>query len=217
MLAKLSFANVMATVAVFIALGGGAYAATQLPNNSVGTKQLKNSAVTTPKIKNGAVTTPKIKNGAVTGAKINLATLGKVPHAANADTVGGQTIKGFGQTVATGTTTQQTILSLNGLTLTLSCGATGEPTVQAIAAVTGSFMRGTKIGNAAVAATSVGTSSATAGLAVTVFAPTDFRGSLVLHYLTTAGHRVDVNAVVDDHNTINNFNGCLLEGTAIAG
>jgi len=206
MLEKLSFANVMATIAVFIALGGGAYAATQLPNNSVGTKQLKNSAVTTP----------KIKNGAVTGAKIKLATLGKVPSAANADTVGGQTIKGFGQTVATGTAAQQTILSLKGLTLTLSCAA-GEPTVQAIAAVTGSFMRGTKIGNAAVAATSVGTSSATAGLAVTVFAPTDFRGSLVLHYLTTAGHRVDVDAVVDDHLTINHFDGCLLEGTAIAG
>jgi len=206
MQAKLSFANVMATVAVFIALGGGAYAATQIPNNSVGTKQLKNSAVTTP----------KIKNGAVTGAKINLATLGKVPSAANADTVGGQTIKGFAQTVANGTTTQQTVLSLNGLTLTLSCG-TGEPTVQAIAAVTGSFMRGTKIGVAATPAAPVGTSNATANVPVTVFAPTDFRGSLVLHYFTTAGHRVDVDAVVDDHNTINNFNGCLLEGTAIAG
>ena len=32
--AKLSYANVMATVAVFLALGGGAYAATQLKKNS---------------------------------------------------------------------------------------------------------------------------------------------------------------------------------------
>lgn len=206
MQAKLSYANVMATIAVFIALGGGAYAATQIPNNSVGTKQLKNSAVTTP----------KIKNGAVTGAKIKLATLGKVPRAANADTVGGQTIKGFGQTVAHGTTKQQTVLSLNGLTLTLSCG-TGEPTVQAIAAVAGSLMRGTKIGISVTPAAQVGTSVATANTPVTVFAPTDARGSLVLHYLTTAGHRVDVNAVVDDTHTINNFDGCLLEGTAIAG
>jgi hypothetical protein len=203
---KLSYANVMATMAVFIALGGGAYAATQIPNNSVGTKQLKNSAVTTP----------KIKNGAVTGAKIKLATLGKVPSAANADTVGGQTIRGFSQTVANGTTAQQTVLSLNGLTLTLSCG-TGEPTVQAIAAVTGSLLRGTKIGISVTPAAPVGTSVATANVPVTVFTPTDARGSLVLHYLTTAGHRVDVNAVVDDTATINNFNGCLLEGTAIAG
>jgi hypothetical protein len=55
MLAKLrphlSYANVMATVAVFIALGGGSYAAIKLPANSVGTKQLKKTAVTLKKIK----------------------------------------------------------------------------------------------------------------------------------------------------------------------
>jgi hypothetical protein len=47
---KLTYANAMATVAVFIALGGVSYAATQLPSNSVGTKQLKNAAVTPPKL-----------------------------------------------------------------------------------------------------------------------------------------------------------------------
>jgi hypothetical protein len=134
----------------------------------------------------------------------------------NASQVGGQTIKGFAKIVANGTTTQQTALSLNGLKLTLSCG-TNEPTVQAIAGASGSLMRGTKIGIAATPAALVGTSNATANTPVTVFAPTDFRGSLVLHYLTTSGHRVDVNAVVDDTHTINNFDGCLLEGTAIAG
>jgi hypothetical protein len=40
----------MATVAVFIALGGGAYAAVKLPKNSVGTTQLKNGAVTKAKV-----------------------------------------------------------------------------------------------------------------------------------------------------------------------
>lgn len=47
---KLTYANVMATVAVFLTLGGISYAATQLPANSVGTKQLKNGAVTDKKI-----------------------------------------------------------------------------------------------------------------------------------------------------------------------
>jgi hypothetical protein len=37
----LSYANVMSSLAVFIVLGGVAFAATQLPKNSVGTKQLR--------------------------------------------------------------------------------------------------------------------------------------------------------------------------------
>lgn len=81
---KLTYANVMATIAVFIALGGASYAATQLPKNSVGPKQLKSNAVTTAKIKDGAVTTAKIGNGAVTGAKIDSGSLGTVPSAAHA-------------------------------------------------------------------------------------------------------------------------------------
>ena len=59
---KLSYANVMATIAVFIALGGGAYAAIKIPKKSVGTKQLK-ANVTAPKIADGAVTAPKIGAG----------------------------------------------------------------------------------------------------------------------------------------------------------
>jgi hypothetical protein len=87
----------MATVAVFIALGGASYAATQLPNNSVGTKQLKKNAVTpakikknavaTAKIKNQAVTAAKVKNGTLTGTQINESTLGTVPTADKATTL----------------------------------------------------------------------------------------------------------------------------------
>jgi hypothetical protein len=52
---KLSYANVMATIAVFIALGGSAYAF-HLGKNSVGTKQLKKNAVTGAKVKNHSLT-----------------------------------------------------------------------------------------------------------------------------------------------------------------
>lgn len=90
---RLSYANVMSSIAVFLVIGGAtAFAA--LGKNSVGKKQLKANAVTTAKIKKeavtakkikkGAVTTAKIKNGAVTGEKVNLATLGTVPLAATA-------------------------------------------------------------------------------------------------------------------------------------
>ena len=71
---RLTYANVMATIAVFVALGGASYAATKLPKNSVGSKQIKKEAVVTA----------KIKKGAVTGAKIETSTLGIVPTAANA-------------------------------------------------------------------------------------------------------------------------------------
>lgn len=46
----LTYANVIASVALFLALGGAAVAATQLPRNSVGTQQLKSGAVTIGKI-----------------------------------------------------------------------------------------------------------------------------------------------------------------------
>jgi hypothetical protein len=51
----LSYANVMATIAVFLALGGGAYAAVSLPKNSVGSKQLKADAVSSAKVKDGSL------------------------------------------------------------------------------------------------------------------------------------------------------------------
>jgi hypothetical protein len=65
----LTFANVVSLLALFIALGGGAYAMT-LPRNSVGASQLKKNAVTSAKLKNGAVTSAKLKNGAVISSKI---------------------------------------------------------------------------------------------------------------------------------------------------
>lgn len=84
---RITPATVLASIAVFLALTGGAYA---LGKNSVGTKQLKRNAVTTAKIKKnavatakirkGAVTTAKIRKKAVTGGKINLSTLGPVPR-----------------------------------------------------------------------------------------------------------------------------------------
>jgi hypothetical protein len=89
---KLTYANVMATIAVFVALGGASYAASQIPSNSVGTNQLKNGAVATAKLQGTSVTTNKIAKEAVTGAKVKLSTLGAVPTAKlaeNASALGG--------------------------------------------------------------------------------------------------------------------------------
>lgn len=52
---RLTYANVMSSIAVFLVLGGAAFAAVKLPKNSVGTKQLKNNAVTSVKVKDGSL------------------------------------------------------------------------------------------------------------------------------------------------------------------
>jgi hypothetical protein len=52
---RLSFANVMSCVAVFIALGGTGYAAVKLPKNSVGAKQIKTNGVGSSEVKNGSL------------------------------------------------------------------------------------------------------------------------------------------------------------------
>jgi hypothetical protein len=73
---RLTFANVVSCIALFVALGGAAFAAGKLGKNTVGTKQIKNQAVTAA----------KIKKGTITGTNINLAKLGTVPSASNAAT-----------------------------------------------------------------------------------------------------------------------------------
>ena len=51
LIGRLTYANVVATLALFVALGGGAYAASKLPKNSVGSAQIKKNAVTSAKVK----------------------------------------------------------------------------------------------------------------------------------------------------------------------
>jgi hypothetical protein len=67
---RLTYANVMSSIAVFLVLGG----ATAIAAKKIGSHQLKSNSVTTAKIKANAVTTRKIKKEAVATAKIkNLA------------------------------------------------------------------------------------------------------------------------------------------------
>lgn len=64
-------AMAVSMVALFMSLGGVGYAATQLPNNSIGAAQLKNGAVTNSKIKDSAVTFKKIEPGSVGTVRAN--------------------------------------------------------------------------------------------------------------------------------------------------
>jgi hypothetical protein len=62
---RLSYANVTATLALFVALGGSAYAATALPADSVGSAQIKPSAVRSPEIADGAVRGSEVADGSL--------------------------------------------------------------------------------------------------------------------------------------------------------
>ncbi len=61
----LSYANVMATAAVFIALGGSAYAMAQLPRNSVGAAQIKRGAVGASELRKSAVSSRSIRDRSI--------------------------------------------------------------------------------------------------------------------------------------------------------
>jgi len=56
-------AMVVAMVALFVALGGGAYAAIKLPKASVGTRELRDNAVTSAKVKDHSLRARDFKEG----------------------------------------------------------------------------------------------------------------------------------------------------------
>jgi hypothetical protein len=152
---RLTYANVMSSIAVFLILGGAtAFAAkkigaNQLKANSVKTGKIVKEAVTTGKIKkgavdnsklaDGAVTTSKIANDAVTGEKANESTFGTVPSANTANFVAGSTVKAINFT-ANPTTGPTEILNLDGFTLTASCAA-GNVTSVLVNGPTGSRLQ----------------------------------------------------------------------------
>ena len=91
--------TVLAMLALFVAMGGAAFAAAKidtrdlatasvtakkLANKSVRANKIADGAVINTKLAAGAVTTDKIADNAVTGPKVNESSLGEVPSAAAA-------------------------------------------------------------------------------------------------------------------------------------
>jgi hypothetical protein len=87
----LSFSNVIAVIALFVALGGAAYAGTKLNgknivNSSIGGGKLKNETITANKIKKGTITSAQIAPGSINSTQINVSSLTTVPSATTATT-----------------------------------------------------------------------------------------------------------------------------------
>jgi hypothetical protein len=78
----LSYSNVVATLALVLALGAGTvYAASKINGSSV-----KKNTLPGNRVKKGTLPGNRLKSNTVNGSKIDLSTLGKVPSAQTADT-----------------------------------------------------------------------------------------------------------------------------------
>jgi hypothetical protein len=98
---RINLSGVLATIALFVSLGGTSLAAAGL----IGTNQIKDHAVTANKIAPNAVTTAKVADGSLTSADIAPNTfLPANGTAQNSDQLGGRTasafVQGTGNTVA---------------------------------------------------------------------------------------------------------------------
>jgi hypothetical protein len=67
--------NLVGYLALFVALGGVAYAGAQIPGNSIGSPQLRPLAVKNSDLGNAAVTNSKLAPHAVTGSKVAVGSL----------------------------------------------------------------------------------------------------------------------------------------------
>lgn len=229
---RLTYANVMSSIAVFLVLGGAtAFAASkitskQLAANSVTTAKIKKSSVTTSKIKDNSITTTKVANGAITGAKLNLGSVGKVPSATtadtattattalNANTVGGQSATKIFKKLAPGAGTTS-IATFGGFSLTASC-PNGSPEViiqlhspPGIPSVLTSLNTGDNSGEVI--------QEYEAGVDETITLSNDSLGESTFSASTTGGTVVSGNLGFDYPNTFQGEAVCVIYGEAFSG
>lgn len=120
---RLTYANVMVTLLAFVVLGGGgAVAASQLGENSVGTRQLKRDAVTSAKVKNGTLRRKDINASALPAFAHGFQNSGSVNYDAFSASLYGSTVVTLdvppGTYFATAAVEAQTV---NAVATTIQC------------------------------------------------------------------------------------------------
>ncbi len=71
LLRRLTYSNVLATLAIFITLGGTSYAVLELPRNSVGSRQIKPRAVGESELRANAVRSRQVKAGSLRASDLS--------------------------------------------------------------------------------------------------------------------------------------------------
>ena len=93
----ISYANVMATVAVFIALGGTSYAVLDIgsedvADNSLRSRDVRNNAMRSRDVRDHTLRARDLRRNSVGAGIIKESALGTVPKAADAERLGGLTV-----------------------------------------------------------------------------------------------------------------------------
>jgi hypothetical protein len=94
----LSYSNVTATAALFVALGGSAYAVIRVDsddvvNNSLRSADLRNSSVRSRDIRDRTIQARDVRRDGLGGGVVKESALSQVPRATNADRLGGLTVQ----------------------------------------------------------------------------------------------------------------------------
>ena len=126
---RLTYANVMSTLAVFIALGGSSYAAFRIDSDDIA-----NNSVRGADVRNRTLTDRDVRRNSLSGRSIRESRLGRVPRARNADRLGGRTLSDLLVACPTGTfpiadvcveTTPRPAAAYG--TATIQCATSGTP------------------------------------------------------------------------------------------
>jgi hypothetical protein len=139
----LSYSNVIATAALFVALGGTSYALIRVDsgdvvNNSLRSTDLRNNSVRSRDVRDRTLRALDLKPNGLGGGVVKESALGKVPLAADAERVGGATAQDLrlrcpGETVAkAGVCIETTIRPVDGFfgaTSTCDGARRGLPTM----------------------------------------------------------------------------------------
>jgi hypothetical protein len=101
---RLSYANVTASVALFIALGGTSYAVLRVDSRDVVDNSLRSKDIRTHTLRGH-----DIRRNGIGGGAVKERALGRVPQAANADSVDGKSADALRVTCPSGTTAVATV------------------------------------------------------------------------------------------------------------
>ena len=118
---RLTYANVMSSLAVFLVLGGVSYAAATLPRNSVGSKQLRRNSVTHSKLTNGSVGRNELRSSLRSRLDRSGAPGPRGPAGPGAKRLH------FSEP-GSASPKPTTILRINGLTMAVNCGQSASGT-----------------------------------------------------------------------------------------